>query len=145
MLGQKPSKTRHWNANILSFWFSNCTIQNSIVIYSCRNTTFIKGPARDKTWIHKQNLPNLLVKNRARLDIETQISWASAFQIARFKIPESSIRVGLQLSWRVQRETKPGFINRICRNLLVKNRARLDIETRISWASGFQIARFKIP
>jgi hypothetical protein len=40
------------------------------------------------------------------LDIQTGISWASDIEIKRFKSPNLSTRLGLQLWWRSRREIK---------------------------------------
>jgi hypothetical protein len=40
------------------------------------------------------------------LDIQTGISWASDIEIKRFESSNSSMRLGLQLWWRSQREIK---------------------------------------
>jgi len=54
------------------------------------------------------------------LDIQTWISWASDIEIKRFKNSNSSMRVGLQLSRRIQGEIKSFYITESGRNLVGK-------------------------
>ena len=55
------------------------------------------------------------------LDFQTWISLASDIKIKRFKSPNSSTHVGLQLLWRIQGERKLFYKTESGRNLVGKN------------------------
>ena len=56
------------------------------------------------------------------LDIETRISWAFDIDIRRFKNPNSSTHIGLQLLWRIQSHMKWSWRTESGRNLVGKKK-----------------------
>jgi len=71
------------------------------------------------------------------LDIQTRISWASDIEIKRFESLNLSMRVELQLSWRIQGEIKLFYRTKSSRNLVGKKWSpdliKKTDECRASW------------
>ena len=79
------------------------------------------------------------------LDTQTRISWASDIKIKWLKNLKSYIPTGIQLSWRIRSKKNHFEEHNLPAICLVKNQEGLEIQMRISRASGIEIKRLKNP
>jgi hypothetical protein len=69
-----------------------------------------------------------------RLDIQTWISWASDIEIKQFRNQNSSTRIRLQLSWRIQSQIKSFWRTKSGRKLVGRN-GSLDLIWKLTMSS----------
>ena len=130
-VGQDPSRDRilyflirYSHGSILSFWYQNKEIQKPKFIYIYRSTTFMKGLKWDKFFLKNKIATKLgwkpscdrILYFHARF--QKEISWASVIKTRRFKNPNSSTLVELQLSWGIQNEINSFWRAECSRNLV---------------------------
>jgi len=132
---------RYSNGNILSLWYRNQAIQKPKFISTYMTKTSMKVQSEIKSFwrtkLQQNSVGNLLAAwfSAFTLDIQKGIFWAFVIEIRRFKNPNSSKRIGLQLSWKIQSEIKSFWITESSRNLLGQKDLLIWFENWQCWAS----------